>query len=319
MRLRTLLLAAILVPPGAADRGAHAADATDPAARASHAAGVETRAADAATVDVLYAGSLVATMERGIKPAFAHATGDRFQGYAGGSNALAMQIRAHLRRADVFVSASPGVNDLLTGPANGGFVTWTVAFARSPLVIGYDPHGRFAAAFRTRPWYEVLETPGIRIGRTDPKLDPKGALTVRLLDHAEQVYHRPGLALAVLGAPENPAEIEPEETLVGRLQSGELDAGFFYSTETADLHIPAVTLPEQVALSAHYTATVLHAAPDPAAAARFVAFLIGPQGEDVLRAHGLDLVRPTLSGTAADVPPEVATAVAAADAAAAVR
>jgi len=31
----------------------------------------------------------------------------------------------------------------------------------------------------------------------------------------------------------------PEETLVGRLQSGQLDAGFFYSTETSDLKIPA--------------------------------------------------------------------------------
>ncbi len=292
MHRRAILLAATFVPLGAADRQAYGA-----------------------TVDALYAGSLVATMERGIGPEFDTATGDRFQGYAGGSNALALQIRSHLRRADVFVSASPKVNDLLTGPANGGFVTWTVAFARSPLVIGYSARSRFASDFRTRPWYEVLEEPGIRIGRTDPKLDPKGALTVRLLDHAEQVTHHPGLALAVLGASENPAQVEPEDTLVGRLQSGQLDAGFFYSTETSDLHIPTITLPEDVALSAHYTATVLHGAVNPEAAARFVAFLIGKQGHDVLRAHGLDLVRPTLSGATADVPATVAMAIASADAA----
>ena len=50
----------------------------------------------------------------------------------------------------------------------------------------------------------MLREPGIRIGRTDPKLDPKGALTVQLLNKAEQVYHQPGLAKAVLGEAENP-------------------------------------------------------------------------------------------------------------------
>ena len=85
------------------------------------------------------------------------------------------------------------------------------------------------------PWYEVLQEPGIKIGRTDPKLDPKGALTVQLLEHAEQIYKLPGLTRKVLGAPDNPEQVRPEENLVGRLQSGQLDVGFFYSTETADL------------------------------------------------------------------------------------
>ena len=45
-----------------------------------------TQAAFAAgTVNVLYAGSLVNLMEHGIGPAFDKATGDQFQGYAGGS------------------------------------------------------------------------------------------------------------------------------------------------------------------------------------------------------------------------------------------
>ena len=261
-------------------------------------------------VAVLYAGSLVSLMERGIGPAFARATGGRFEGYPGGSKALAMQIKGHLRRADVFVSASPTADDALTGGANGDLVRWYVRFAQSPLVIGYAPSSRFAGLFRSHPWYEVLAMPGIRIGRTDPALDPKGALTVALMRHAEEVTHRPGLAEAVLGAPDDPAEVRPEPDLIGRLQSGQIDAGFFYSTEVHDLRIPSVALPPDVALAAHYTATVPTDAADPEAGARFVAFLLGRTASGIMRAHGLDTVTPTASDPAA-VPASIRLAIAA--------
>ncbi len=266
------------------------------------------RAQASAAVDVLYAGSLVNLMEHGVGPAFGKATGGAFQGFAGGSNALANQIKGGLRRGDVFISANPKVNDALTGAANGDWVRWYVGFARSPLVIGYSPASRFAGVLKTRPWYEVLQQPGVRIGRTDPKLDPKGALTVQLLDHAEQVYAQPGLARRVLGDPQNPDQVRPEETLVGGLQSGQIDVGFFYSTETTDLHIASVPLPPEVALSAHYTATVLRDAPNAQGAARFVAFLLGPEGRRVMLQHGLDVVSPTVSGDVAAVPPTIRAA-----------
>ena len=202
----------------------------------------------------------------------------RFQGYAGGSNKVASEIKGKLRQGDVFVSAAPNVNDMLTGAANGDWVSWYITFAQSPLVIGYNPSSKFAAALKTKPWYKVMQQPGIRIGRTDPKLDPKGQLTVSLLAHAEQVTGQAGLAQKVLGDPENPAQVLPEEILVGRLQSGQLDAGFFYSTETADLKIPAIPLPANMALSAHYTATVLNNAPNAAGGAAIPGVSAGAAG-----------------------------------------
>ncbi len=259
----------------------------------------------AADVDVLYAGSLVNLMEHGVGPAFDTATGDTFKGFAGGSNGLANQIKGKLRRADVFISANPKVNDTLMGSANGDWVTWYVTFARSPLVIGYNPSSKFAADLKTKPWYEVLREPGIKIGRTDAKLDPKGALTLQLLDKAEQVYHQPGLAQAVLGAPDNPEQVRPEENLVGRLQSGQIDVGFFYSTETSDLKIPAIPLPPEVALSAVYTVSIVRDAAHPAEAVKFVDFLLSAPGQAVLRDHGLDTVTPSVAGDAAQVPPSL--------------
>jgi molybdate/tungstate transport system substrate-binding protein len=261
--------------------------------------------ASAETVVVLYAGSLVNLMEHGVGPAFDKTTGDQFQGFAGGSNGLANQIKGRLRRGDVFISANPRVNDDLTGATNGDWVSWYINFAQSPLVIGYSPSSRFASELKTKPWYEVLQEPGIKIGRTDPKLDPKGALTVQLLDRAEQVYKLPGLAQKVLRAPDNPEQVRPEENLVGRLQSGLIDVGFFYSTETADLKIPAIVLPAEVALSARYTVTVLRDAAHPVGAIKFVDFLLGPQGRAVAQEHGLDTVKPSVGGDPGKIPAQI--------------
>ena len=161
----------------------------------------------AGTVNVLYAGSLVNLMEHSIGPAFDKATGDTFQGFAGGSGLLANQIKGKLRHGDVFISAVPKVNAALMGSANGDWVSWYVGFAQSPLVIGYNPSSKFAADFRSKPWYQVLAEPGIRIGRTDPKLDPKGALTLELMKQAETTYKMPDLSQQVLGEPENPAQV----------------------------------------------------------------------------------------------------------------
>jgi molybdate/tungstate transport system substrate-binding protein len=261
--------------------------------------------ASAADVSVLYAGSLVNLMEHGVGPAFDKATGDTFRGYGGGSNGLANQIKGKLRRADVFISATPNVNDTLMGASNGDWVSYYITFAQSPLVIGYNPNSKFAADLKTKPWYDVLREPGIRIGRTDAKLDPKGALTLQLLAKAEEVYHQPGLSKAVLGAPDNAEQVKQEEGLVGRLQSGQIDVGFFYSTETSDMKIPAIALAPEVELGARYTVTTVANAADPAAAAKFVSFLLSPAGQAVMKEHGLEMVKPTVSGDATKVPASI--------------
>jgi molybdate/tungstate transport system substrate-binding protein len=256
----------------------------------------------AGTVNVLYAGSLVNLMEHGIGPAFGKATGGQFQGFAGGSVLLANQVKGKLRQGDVFISAVPKVNANLMGADNGNWVNWYIAFAESPLVIGYNPSSKYAKDFKTMPWYKVLEQPGIRIGRTDPKLDPKGRLTVQLMKQAADHYKIPNFEQSTLGAADNPAQVLPEETLVGRLQSGQLDAGFFYSTETSDAKIPAVTLPAAITPKAVYTVTVLRDAPNRAGAEQFVTFLLGHQAQTLMREHGLTLRQPTLGGDAAAVP-----------------
>jgi molybdate/tungstate transport system substrate-binding protein len=55
--------------------------------------------------------------------------------------------------------------------------------------------------------------------------------------------------------------VHAEENLVDRLESGAIDVGFFYSTETADKKVASMTPPADIASSAHYSVTVLRDAP----------------------------------------------------------
>lgn len=240
---------------------------------------------------VLYAGSLVNMMEHDLAPKFTKATGDGYQGQGKGSTELAQEIKGKVHTADVFISANPTVNDSLMGKANGNWVSWYATFATAPLVLGYNPKSTFAADLKSKPWYKVLTEPGIKVGRTDPKLDPKGALTVQALKQAQSDYHAGGMAAKAQKA----EKVFPEEDLVGRLQSGQLDAGFFYRNEAVEQKLPTISL-GKVKLAANYTVTVLNRAPDAKAADAFLRYLLGAKGKDVLTAHGLKVVKPSVTG-----------------------
>lgn len=231
-------------------------------------------------VVVLYAGSLVDLMERDVGPKFSSASGYSFQGQGGGSIGLANQIKGKVKRADVFVSASPAVNDSLRGAANGNWVSWYATFATAPLVLGYNPNSRFAGELKSKPWQQVIAEPGFRLGRTDPATDPKGKLAVQAL---QQV----GLANLANGT----NGVFPETELVGRLQAGQLDAGFFYRNEAVEAGIPTIPI-NPVTLGATYTVTVLNNTPNQLGAVAFVNYLLGNQGTAILRQHGLEVVHP---------------------------
>jgi molybdate/tungstate transport system substrate-binding protein len=238
-------------------------------------------------VSVLYAGSLVNLMEHDLGPKFASASGYTYQGQGAGSTALANQIKSKTKRAGVFISASPSVNDQLMGE----FESWYATFATAPLVLGYNPHSRFTPAWKTQPWQQVISQSGFRLGRTDPVIDPKGRLAV-------QALQRVGLGNLAAGA----QGVYPETELVGRLQAGQLDAGFFYRNEAVEAGIPTVAL-DPVMLRATYTVSVLRDASDEAGAVAFVSYLLGPRGTVILRQHGLDVVSPSkVTGDKAAVP-----------------
>lgn len=250
-------------------------------------------------VDVLYAGSLEAVMNQSLGPAFQSATGYSLAGFPAGSQDLASEIKGKVRQGDVFISASPKVNSTLEGSANGNWVSWYAPFASTSLVIGYNPSSSFAGALRKGPWYRVIGRSGLRFGFTDPRLDPKGALAVAALKQAASSEHEPALAQLA----RRQSDLFPEQDLVGRLQAGQLDAGFFYTVEAKAAEIPTITL-GQAKEKAGYTVTVLNRAPHQAGAVAFVRFLLGAHGRALLAKAGLTLeAAPSATGTA--VPAEL--------------
>lgn len=285
------------------------------------------------TVSVLYAGSLAAVMENGVGPAFVRAGGYAYQGEAQGSLGGAQLIRDGVRAPDVFISADPAVNEqVLMGPANRDLVRWYATLASSQLVVGYNPRGRFLRRFEAAranrvPWYEVLATPGVRFGRGDPTIDPKGYRTLFMFRLAGRYYHRPEVP-RLLGDPLNPAQVLPEIVLLARLESGQFDAGIFYRHEAVAHQLPFVILPPEINLGdvrfaglyAHesyitpsgrhvvgapilFTITIPEHVRHRQAALAFVRFLLS--SDDLLARFGLGKLEHQAGGDMTRVPPGI--------------
>jgi molybdate/tungstate transport system substrate-binding protein len=253
--------------------------------------------AAAAKVSAIFAGSLVDIMEKSFGPEFTAASGYPFEGFGGGSNEDAAQIKGKIRQGDVFVSAAASADQELEGAANGDWASWYSTFTSSNLVLGYDPKTKFGRHLAAgKPWYEVLTEPGIVVGRTEPKADPKGKLTVEALDAAARKLHDPKLLKALKGFP-----VFEETSMLARLQAGQLDAGFFYVVEAKIAHVPTVPL-TPVYKYADYTITLLNNAENQAGAEALVSFLLSPKRKAVEKQYGLVPIKPQFSGSAAAVP-----------------
>jgi molybdate/tungstate transport system substrate-binding protein len=255
------------------------------------------RASSRGAVATLFAGSLVDYMEHDFGPSFEKASGYGFEGFGGGSTELANEIKGGVRRGDVFVSAAAAADEALKGSANGSWVSWYSSFMASPLVLAYDPQSPFGRQLASgKPWYQVLAEPGIRVGRTDPTLDPKGVLTAEAIAAAAHKLHDPALASA-----ESHFETFPETALVGRMQAGQLDAGFFYSVEAKTAKLSTVPL-TPVYKYAEYTVTILNHASNPSGSAALIRYLLNKARTYTLSRNGLNPTRPKFAGSRAAVP-----------------
>jgi molybdate/tungstate transport system substrate-binding protein len=167
----------------------------------------------------------------------------------------------------------------------------------SPLELAYNPSSGLGKELRRGvPWWKVLTQSGIRVGRTDPKLDPKGVLTVEAVNNASRKLHDASLAKA-LGS----FEVFPETSLVGRMQSGQLDAGFFYAVEAKNARLATVALSPAYKYAA-YTITILNRSPNSVGAAALVRYLLSSARSFSLRRNGLNPMTPQFSGRVTSAP-----------------
>jgi molybdate/tungstate transport system substrate-binding protein len=285
------------------------------------------------SVSVMYAASLIKTFEESLGPAFQADTGYPFQGEARGSVQIANTILDGLRKPDVFVSAGTiPVMKLMN--ATDPLADWLVKFGAAEMVIAYSPDSRFfndleKARTGEIPWYQVLSSPDLKFGRTDPELDPKGYYMIITAELANNYYDDSGIRQRILGEDRNPKQIFSEETLKTVLEQGQLDAVAAYKHEVVTRGLPYITLPPEINLAdptfssfyktssytlengkgqtvlgepIYFSFTIPVMVKNLAGATAFATFILSTNGENILEEQGLNFIKPTVEGNIEDVP-----------------
>jgi molybdate/tungstate transport system substrate-binding protein len=292
------------------------------------------------TANVAYASSLEYLNENVVKPAFTAATGAGFSGTGNASGTLEQYIASGEIKPNVFESVG---GDNIT-PLQPKFTTWYIQYASTSMVIAYNPKSKYASEFKayadgSKPlstlYSTLLQTPGLKLGRTDPNTDPQGRDFIYMLELAQKYYNLPSDTVSkILGTSDfgtsNSSQIYAESSLDSTLQSGQLDASSAFITQAIQLHLDYIPLPPQINLgSASLASTYATASvklengmtktgspqdiditaigpPTPAAEA-FIAYTLSPAGLAQYKQGGFTLLTPTVVGDKSDVPAPVAS------------
>jgi molybdate/tungstate transport system substrate-binding protein len=277
---------------------------------------------------VVYTAASVTRPIRAVLDSFQRRTGIRYEQESAASLELVRRITELHATPDVVALADPELFPSLLEPR---YTSWHALFGRNRIVLAYTARSRGAADISASNWWEVLARPGVEVGRADPNTDPSGYRTLLVWQLAARHYHVPDMEARMLRAAPT-RNVRPREAdQVALLQAGELDYIWTYENLAALSDLRYLKLPAAVDLgtpadSAAYAlastrvlgkragdtltvrgrpivfgATVPRGAPHAAAAERFVAYLLSPEGRRILRREHFDALDvPTLVGT--DVP-----------------
>jgi ABC-type molybdate transport system substrate-binding protein len=133
-------------------------------------------------ITVYYAASLKSIMQEVINPKYTSTYNIGVKTVADASGKLANSLKAG-EIADIIITADGKISDSLLKATLPGttrtVTTWYTNWASTELGIGYNTESTYADQFNSisngsMPWYQVLDPATMRIGRTDPDLDPKG-------------------------------------------------------------------------------------------------------------------------------------------------
>ena len=298
-------------------------------------ASASASARPAGTASVAYASSLQFLNEKVVAPAFTKAAGYKFSGRGGASGELEQNILAGEISPNVFQAVGGGN----ITPLEPKFTKWYVQYAGTSIVVAYNPSGPHASEFRaiadgSQPvcslFSSVLQTPGLKLGRTDPNIDPQGRDFIMMLELAQDYCHLPsGTVAKILGTSDfgtaSSSQIYAESALDATLQSGQLDAASAFISQAVQLHLSYIKLPDAINLgsfaeaAAYKKATVTVKSgktykgspqvidittigtPTPAGTA-FVKYTLSPAGLAQYKAGGYTVLTPTVFGDGSTVP-----------------
>ncbi len=249
------------------------------------------------TVLVFVAASLTNALRPQLD-SFSSQTGAIVLTESGGSVEHARKITELHRVPDLAIFADADVFPQMLVPQ---YVTWWATFARNRMVIAYTDRSTAHDSITPQNWPSILTRRGIEVGRSDPKIAPVGYRTIRLFARAESVYRSPGLAGRLLeNAPEKNVRANAAD-LAALLAAGELDYIYDYESVARANAFRFVPLPAEVTgVPITYALSIPRQAPHPAAAARFLEYLMTADVRARLRAAHIDMLdTPIVKGSGA--------------------
>lgn len=183
----------------------------------------------------------------------------------GASSSLAEQINAGAP-ADVFASASGSTMDQVVDAGNAAEPT---TFAANLMQIAVPPTNPAGVA-----GVDDLADPTVKVALCQEQV-PCGAV-------AAEVFANAGITVT-------PVTLEPDvRAVLSKVQLGEVDAGVVYMTDVlaAGDQVEGVEIPADVNSSTSYPIAELTSTANAATADAFEAFVLSPEGQDVLADFG---------------------------------
>lgn len=179
---------------------------------------------------------------------------------ASGSRAAARKITDIGKPADVMASADYKVIDNLMIPKNAKF---NAQFATNEMVLAYTAKSKYANEINTQNWPDVFLKDGVKVGHSNPNMDPCGYRSMLVTQLAETYYKKPGFFKKLFGYGDSYTNgeedtskvvVRPKETdLLGLLEAGTYDYLYIYKSVAQQHGLKYVDLPEQISLkSAKY-------------------------------------------------------------------
>jgi molybdate/tungstate transport system substrate-binding protein len=231
---------------------------SSPSSGSSASAKASASAKPAGTVNVAYASSLQFLNEKVVSPAFTKAEGYTFSGRGASSGDLETDIAGGEISPNVFESVG---GDNIT-PLEPKYTKWYVQYAGTSMVVAYNPKSKYASEFKAYAdgsknicglFSSTLQTSGLKLGRTDPNVDPQGRDFIYMLELAQSYCKLPSDTVAkILGTSDfgsaSSSQIYAESSLDSTLQSGQLDASSAFITQAIELHLDYIKLPAAISL-----------------------------------------------------------------------
>ncbi|MFQ6039092.1 MAG: tungstate ABC transporter substrate-binding protein WtpA [Candidatus Aminicenantales bacterium] len=271
---------------------------------------------------ILHAGSLAVPFRQMARAFMERNPSIEVRTESAGSVACARMIIDFQHPADVLASADSSVIRTMLIPE---YAEFCIDFSTNEMVLMFTAQSRHAGEIRADNWYQVLLRPDVEYGHSDPESDPCGYRTFLCWQLAEDFYGEPGLYLKLIqGCP--PRNIRPKEVdLLALLEAGELDYIFIYRSVARQHGGLFLRLPEEINLSSpslkeHYRKagiqlkgkhpgekltrrgapivyglTIPKTAKSPGLAARFIAFVLGPEGQRIMEENGQPEITPAVT------------------------